>query len=55
MKTRDGGIAAVTYSPSQLKTRIEKNNITIVLDTEYPFGETLKFTVKSTENFPFYL
>lgn len=55
MTTQDGGLAAVAYAPSSVKTTIGKTTISVNLDTEYPFDETLTFIVNSNGAFPFYL
>ncbi|MDQ1301702.1 MAG: hypothetical protein QG637_1624, partial [Chloroflexota bacterium] len=39
------GLAAVAYAPSVISTEIGGIPMTIVLETEYPFRETLRFTV----------
>ncbi len=60
-KTADKGIAALVYSPSEVKTTVA-NGIAIYIkeETNYPFEETIKFTFsmdkKTTSlSFPFYL
>ncbi|MHC4563209.1 MAG: beta-L-arabinofuranosidase domain-containing protein [Planctomycetota bacterium] len=45
MKTHDGGLAAVAYAPSRVTTDIDGTPVTVVLETEYPFRDSLKFTV----------
>ncbi len=39
------GLAAVAYAPSRLKTTIKDTPVEARLDTEYPFGDTLRFTI----------
>ena len=56
-KTNDGGIAALLYSPSQVKTEINGQQILIKEKTVYPFEETVRFQIY-TDNpvcFPFHL
>ncbi len=44
--TPEGGLAALVYSPSQVKATLAGGMpVTVVEETSYPFGETIKFTV----------
>jgi len=56
--TADRGIAALVYAPSQVTMKVtEGNNVEINEQTNYPFDEIIRFTLK-TENpvrFPFHL
>jgi len=45
MKTPDEGIAAVAYAPSEASFRSGDVPVTVRLDTDYPFRETLSITV----------
>ena len=45
MRTPDEGIAAVAYAPSEARFESRGIPVTVVLDTDYPFRETLDFTV----------
>jgi len=54
-RTQDNGLAAVLYGPSTVNTNIGGKKVTIELVTDYPFGETLNFTVNSDVSFPFHL
>jgi uncharacterized protein len=45
MGTQDGGLAAVAYAPSRVETTVEGQLIRVTLDTDYPFRDTLNFTV----------
>ncbi|HEY1900891.1 MAG TPA: beta-L-arabinofuranosidase domain-containing protein [Terracidiphilus sp.] len=47
MKTNDGGVAAVLYGPSKLKTTVGRDNepVEIVQTTSYPFEETIHFKI----------
>ena len=47
MKTADDGLAAVAYAPSRVSTKLADTPVTVVLDTEYPFRDTLTFTVSA--------
>jgi len=54
-KTLDNGIAAMLYSPAILNTEINGQPVAINLNTQYPWGDTLTFSIKSAVAFPFYL
>jgi len=47
MKTPQGGLAAVAYAPATVRTRIGAATVTVTLDTDYPFSDTLTFTVQT--------
>jgi hypothetical protein len=59
MATPDDGLAAVTYAPSEVRTVAGSKDVavTIVEDTEYPFRDTVRFTVTpaSPVSFPLVL
>ncbi|MGH9628363.1 MAG: beta-L-arabinofuranosidase domain-containing protein, partial [Bryobacteraceae bacterium] len=58
MATPDGGLAAVAYGPSQVKTLVKQNvPVSISEETEYPFRDTIRFTVtpESPVEFPLML
>jgi hypothetical protein len=42
----DGGIAATLFGPSEIKTEIDGQQVTITEETDYPFRETISFKVK---------
>lgn len=42
-----GGIVAAFYGPSVLTTRVGRQEVTIVEETQYPFGEHVDFTVRT--------
>jgi hypothetical protein len=46
MATPDGGLAAVAYAPSEARFRARDVPVTVTLDTDYPFRETLAITVR---------
>lgn len=46
MKTPDEGIAAVAYAPSTAGFQTHGAHFTVTLETDYPFRDTLKLTVK---------
>lgn len=46
LRTPDGGLAASMYAPSEVRTQVgDGTEVTIVEDTDYPFGETVTLTV----------
>ncbi len=45
MQSPDGGLAAVAYAPNRVETEIDGVPVTVTLETEYPFRDTLHFTV----------
>lgn len=42
--TAQGGLAALEYSPNELKTTVKGENITILEETNYPFEDRINFT-----------
>ena len=54
-KSGDGaGIAALLHAPSTLNTTLAGgNSVSIQLVTDYPFGERLQYTIRSTNPFSF--
>jgi hypothetical protein len=57
--TPDNGLAAVLYSPSEVKAKVgsDGTEVTIREDTHYPFDEQIRLTVKTPQPvaFPVYL
>ena len=59
--TTDKGLAALVYSPSEVKAYVGNGTeVTFMEETNYPFEETVKFTLKATNSgkaltFPFHL
>jgi DUF1680 family protein len=58
--TPDNGIAALVYSPSEVKAKVANGTeVKWVEETNYPFSENIKFTLttgkKATISFPFHL
>jgi DUF1680 family protein len=47
MRTADGGLAAVAYAPSVVDTVVAGTPVRIELATDYPFSDTLRFTVRA--------
>ena len=47
MKTPDEGIAAAAYAPSRAQFTSNGVPVTVALDTDYPFRETLTIDVKT--------
>lgn len=46
MRTPDGGIAAVAWAPSEARFEAGAVPVTVSVDTEYPFRETVAVTVR---------
>lgn len=46
MRAGADGLAAALYGPSQLRTKINGQPVQITEETEYPFRDTVNFTVK---------
>lgn len=58
LATGDGGLAAGVYAPCEVRTTTANGaEVTITEETEYPFDETITFTVSVNEpaRFPLYL
>ena len=58
LATSDKGLAASLYAPSQVTAKVaDGSSITISEETEYPFSDTLKFTITKLDKpqtFPLY-
>ncbi|MGI6346990.1 MAG: beta-L-arabinofuranosidase domain-containing protein [Limisphaerales bacterium] len=58
MATPDDGLAVLLYSASSTKARVGKGTlVTLKEETQYPFEETIRFTLQTVEpvSFPLYL
>ncbi|MHC4103462.1 MAG: beta-L-arabinofuranosidase domain-containing protein [Planctomycetota bacterium] len=57
MKTKDDGLAAVAFAPSVVTTMAKGVKVKARLKTDYPFRETLSFTITADKpvSFPLYL
>ncbi|QNE23076.1 transcriptional initiation protein Tat [Kribbella qitaiheensis] len=60
LATTDNGLAASMYAASKVTARVGSGvgtEVTVVQDTEYPFDETISFTVQAAHStrFPLYL
>lgn len=58
--TPDKGVAALVYSPSEVRLKVANDiPVSIIEETDYPFKENIKFTIKIDKNrsaeFPFHL
>ncbi len=50
MATRDDGLAAVAYAPSRVVARVRGGvEVKVVVETEYPFRDTIRFTVEPSK------
>lgn len=49
----DDGLRVVAYAPVQVATEIEGDSVSVIVDTEYPFDETItmRVTTERTESF----
>jgi hypothetical protein len=49
MKSKDGGLAAVLYGPSNVRTTVgpEEQQVEVIQSTNYPFDDAIHFTIKS--------
>lgn len=56
-RTADNGLAALHYSPNELKTKVGDQEVTIIEHTDYPFSEVIEFEVRTSKDvtFPFHL
>ena len=45
--TRDGGLVALAYAPSVVEIKVDGQPVRVELATDYPFGDTLTFTVEA--------
>ncbi len=57
MRAEDGGIMAVLYGPSELRTVVEQVPVTITAETRYPFQQEIDFSIQpeAEVRFPFIL
>ncbi|MFF1815675.1 beta-L-arabinofuranosidase domain-containing protein [Kribbella sp. NPDC058245] len=56
LATTDNGLAASLYAASKVTAKVGGGEtVSIEQDTEYPFGDTINFTVQGTSRFPLYL
>ncbi|RYC53993.1 hypothetical protein CHU98_g12215 [Xylaria longipes] len=53
--TEDGGIAHVFLSPGSVTTNLGDNEVTISVDTSYPFGMDLSYSISADDDFKFYV
>jgi len=57
MRTRDDGLVAIAYAPSEVQTIIRGVRVRVTEETEYPFRDQVRFAVdpSSSITFPFQL
>jgi hypothetical protein len=48
MRSRDNGLAAVYYGPSEVTTTAGGQNLTVTEETDYPFRDRISFRIKTT-------
>ena len=49
MRMGAGGLAATLFGPSEVSTDIGGPKVTVIEETDYPFRETISFTIKAVE------
>jgi Beta-L-arabinofuranosidase, GH127 middle domain/Beta-L-arabinofuranosidase, GH127 catalytic domain len=57
MASADGGVVAATYSPCEVRTRVQNTPIHITEETEYPFRDSVRITLnpETPKSFPLQL
>jgi hypothetical protein len=56
LATTDNGLAASLYAASKVTAQVGSGEtVSVVQDTDYPFGETVRLTVEGSARFPLYL
>ncbi|MHB1001091.1 MAG: beta-L-arabinofuranosidase domain-containing protein [Armatimonadota bacterium] len=54
MASPDGGLAAIAYGPCRVSTQVRGGStVNLHVETEYPFDETIRITVKTLESAEF--
>jgi hypothetical protein len=51
----EGGLVAAVYAPGEVNTQMNDSNVRVSLETEYPFRDTLHFTVETDREVEFTL
>ena len=49
MESTDGGLVAVAYAPCRIETTIAGVHVSVEVETEYPFGESIRIVVEVAE------
>ena len=49
MRTQDGGLAALSYAPCQVMTRVSDCQVQLDVETDYPFREMVRITVAAEQ------
>ncbi len=54
MATNDGGLFAAVYAPSEVQTTVHGKSVSVSETTDYPFGNSVKFTMtlQQPQTFP---
>ncbi len=55
MRSSDGGLAAVHYGPSEVSAMIGRQSVTVTEETDYPFGDNIRFRVRTRQPVTFTL
>jgi hypothetical protein len=53
MATQDGGLAAMAYGPTKVSVKIGGTPVTIEEDTDYPFSDVVRLTVRPGKDLAF--
>ncbi|HWI57238.1 MAG TPA: beta-L-arabinofuranosidase domain-containing protein [Bacillota bacterium] len=49
MQSHEGGLVAMTYAPCDIQATLDKNEVKVNVQTDYPFNETIDITVTSAK------
>jgi DUF1680 family protein len=55
MAIHSGGLVAVAYAPSRVRTKVNGVDIAVDEETDYPFNGNVQFTIHSSRSVPFTL
>lgn len=57
MRTPDDGLALTLYAPCDIKTKVRNTPVHIIVETEYPFRDTVRITINADKpvRFPLHL
>lgn len=53
MATQDGGLAAIAHAPCQIETTLRGAPVRVIVETDYPFRDTVHITVQAQEGVRF--
>jgi hypothetical protein len=52
MKSPDNGLVAVAYAPCAIKTDVAGKPVGVVVETDYPFNDTIEISIEATGKMP---